>query len=181
MQRLQIEQRYCGPPGCAHGGYLSGLLANHSDRQLRIRLLQPIPLQQPLVLERGADGAVELKLGEQALARGQAVFLDNCAGCHRADGGGLRGVFPRLMGSSAIQATRADTVIRIVLQGAHVPSTPAKRVDFAMPAFAWKLDDAQVSDVVSYIRNAWGNRASPVSADAVAEARRSLANARAQR
>jgi hypothetical protein len=76
MQQVQIEQRFCGPPGCAHGGYLSGLLANHSDRQLRIRLLQPVPLQAPLVLERDAEGAVELKLGERVLARGVPDALE---------------------------------------------------------------------------------------------------------
>ncbi|HEX4023972.1 MAG TPA: hypothetical protein VHX52_04610 [Steroidobacteraceae bacterium] len=61
MTRLQVEPRFCGPPGCAHGGYLSGLLAAHSDQQLRIRLLRPIPLGLSLQLERGADGTLELK------------------------------------------------------------------------------------------------------------------------
>lgn len=73
---MLIDQRFCGPPGCAHGGYLSGLLAGHSDRQLRIRLLRPTPLQVPLELDCGADGALELKLAGQPLARGLPDTLE---------------------------------------------------------------------------------------------------------
>jgi hypothetical protein len=36
-----------------------------------------------------------------------------------------------------------------------------------MPSYAWKLSDAEVADVATYVRNSWGNRASPVSADRV--------------
>lgn len=36
-----------------------------------------------------------------------------------------------------------------------------------MPSFAWKLDDQQVADVATYVRNSWGNRAAPVSAGQV--------------
>ena len=43
-----------------------------------------------------------------------------------------------------------------------------------MPAFDWKLDDAEVADLVNYIRNAWGNHASPTSADAVSKVRMDL-------
>ena len=44
----------------------------------------------------------------------------------------------------------------------------------AMPAFRWKLDDRQVVDVVNYVRNAWGNRASLSDAHAVARLRSAL-------
>lgn len=71
MQSLTIDARFSGPPGCAHGGYLAGTLANHSDRQLRVRLLQPTPLSQPLQLQTLEDGTVELRELERLLARGE--------------------------------------------------------------------------------------------------------------
>ena len=114
-------------------------------------------------------------LGRDRLQRGQALFIDQCAGCHMRDGGGIAGVFPALAGSSAIQASHADTVLRVVLQGQRIVTTPGKPTGIAMPAFAWKLDDQEVADVVSYIRNAWGNRASMVSGKDVAQARSKLA------
>jgi mono/diheme cytochrome c family protein len=43
-----------------------------------------------------------------------------------------------------------------------------------MPSFAWKLSDADLAAVVTYIRNAWGNAAPPVSAGDVSNMRRTL-------
>lgn len=71
MQNITIDARYSGPPGHAHGGYLAGTLANHSARQLRVRLLQPTPLARPLQLDLREDGSVELSEGERLLVRGE--------------------------------------------------------------------------------------------------------------
>jgi mono/diheme cytochrome c family protein len=43
-----------------------------------------------------------------------------------------------------------------------------------MPSFAWKLTDQQAADVATYVRNSWGNRASPVSASQVSKLRGKL-------
>ncbi len=116
-------------------------------------------------------------LGHAALARGQAVFIDNCAACHMADGRGQPNAFPTLTSSSAIQAREPATLIRVVLEGQRIVSTTEKPTGLAMPAFREKLDDQQVADVVNYIRNAWGNRGSLTDARAIADARKSLAAA----
>ena len=121
------------------------------------------------------DEAKVAALDRQALERGQGIFTDQCAACHMHDGGGIAHVFPPLMGSSAIQAREAATVIRVVLEGASVPARAGQRSYLAMPAFGRKLDDQEVADVVNYIRNAWGNRASAVDADTVAKSRQALA------
>jgi mono/diheme cytochrome c family protein len=46
---------------------------------------------------------------------------------------------------------------------------------FAMPTFAWKLEDREIADVATYIRNSWGNSAPAVSAGDVAKLRRRVA------
>ena len=61
------------------------------------------------------------------------------------------------------------------------PAAPGQRSYLAMPAFGRKLDDQEVADVVTYIRNAWGNRASVVDAASVAKSRKALAAATASR
>ena len=43
-----------------------------------------------------------------------------------------------------------------------------------MPSFAWRLNDAQVADLLTYVRNSWGNGAAPVSADSVGKIRARL-------
>jgi mono/diheme cytochrome c family protein len=44
----------------------------------------------------------------------------------------------------------------------------------AMPAFDWRLNDAQVAAVLTYIRNNWDNAAAPVSESAITSQRSSL-------
>jgi hypothetical protein len=75
MSSVLVERRFNGPPGYAHGGYLSGVLAGHSDRQLRVRLLQPVPLHTTLQIHIGAQGDVELRAGERVFARGEPDTL----------------------------------------------------------------------------------------------------------
>jgi mono/diheme cytochrome c family protein len=113
-------------------------------------------------------------INKQALSRGEALYFDNCTGCHMENGEGLVQTFPPLKGSSAIQAKTPDTVIHVVLAGAKIAATKGKPTGFAMPAFDWKLDDKEVADLVNYIRNAWGNHASLTSADTVSKVRRDV-------
>jgi mono/diheme cytochrome c family protein len=113
-------------------------------------------------------------LGAAALARGQALYLDNCTGCHLPDGRGVSQVFPPLTGSAAIQADNPGTVIHVVLEGARMAAPTAKPTGLAMPGFGWKLDDGQIADVVNYARHAWGNLAPSVDADTVAAVREDI-------
>jgi len=114
-------------------------------------------------------------LGGAALARGEALYLDNCTACHMDDGGGLAHAFPPLKGSAAIQAEVPDTVIHVVLTGAKMADPPSKPTGLAMPAFDRKFDDQQLADVVNYIRHAWGNSAPLVTAGEVSEIRKTVA------
>jgi len=115
-----------------------------------------------------------IDINKQALSRGEALYVDNCTGCHMENGEGLAQAFPPLKGSSAVQAKTPDTVIHVVLAGAKMAATPGKPTGLAMPAFDWKLDDKEVADLVNYIRNAWGNHASLTSVDTVSKVRRDV-------
>ena len=99
-----------------------------------------------------------LGLGAQSGAQtldGKAVFAANCAACHQATGAGIPGAFPALKGNHFVQGD-ADAVIATVLMGRG-----------GMPTFAESIDDAQLAQVISYIRQAWGNQAEPVTPQAV--------------
>lgn len=69
MPTLRVEERFCGPPGYANGGYLAGLMAQHTAERVRIRLEKPIPLNTDLQLQGQPDGGLELMQGEVRLAR----------------------------------------------------------------------------------------------------------------
>ena len=82
-----------------------------------------------------------------------------------------RGPWPPLQGSPHIQAQNPTTLIRYVLSGTRTAVTAAHPQPAVMPGFAAELDDRQTADVLSYIRNAWGDSASAVSARQVASIR----------
>lgn len=114
---------------------------------------------------------------DNAMRAGAAIYKDSCAVCHRDSGRGEAGLFPRLAGSALVQSDDPTTLARVVLQGSRAVSTPGKPTAPAMPAFGWRLNDAQVAAVLTYIRNNWGNAASPVAAGTIASHRSSLAKA----
>ena len=53
--------------------------------------------------------------------------------------------------------------IHSVLNGGYSPTTTANPKPYGMPPFQQILRNEEVALVVSYIRNAWGNRASLVT------------------
>lgn len=117
------------------------------------------------------DGGTALASDDSRMQHGAAVYYDNCTGCHMHTGAGQPHVFPQLKDSSSVHAAHADTLINVVLNGDRKPATPADQTGLRMPAFAEKLDDDDIADLVTYIRNAWGNRADPVSSSTVADLR----------
>ena len=102
---------------------------------------------------------------------GAGVYIDNCAACHRTDGQGYARVFPALAGNPVLQTEDASSLIHIVLAGGTLPATHTAPSTFTMPAFAWRLSDQEVADVVNFIRTSWGNQGSAVSAGDVRQMR----------
>ncbi|RBM09510.1 c-type cytochrome [Novacetimonas cocois] len=110
-------------------------------------------------------------------ARGARAYVDSCAACHRTDGHGYPTTFPPLAGNPVVMDASATSLIRIVLTGSVLHATHQAPSSFVMPGFAARMDDRTVADVVSFIRQSWGNAAQPVSASDVAAVRRSIQEA----
>ncbi|MEI7036066.1 cytochrome c [Fulvimonas yonginensis] len=103
------------------------------------------------------------RLGSDALFdRGEKLYAQRCAGCHGKQGQGVPGVYPPLAGNGSVTEPSGINAIRIVLLGGFAPSTAAQPRPYSMPPFAQQLNDADVAAVVSYIRQAWSNKAAPV-------------------
>jgi mono/diheme cytochrome c family protein len=109
-----------------------------------------------------------------AMRAGQAIYVDECSACHTRGGGGIPRLFPALKGAPAVQQDSAIGLIRVVLQGAQSAQTAHAVTGPSMPALGWELSDEQVANVVTYIRNSWGNAAAPVSASDVRSVRTDL-------
>ncbi|MBL8386427.1 MAG: cytochrome c [Burkholderiales bacterium] len=98
------------------------------------------------------------------LDAGARLYDRHCADCHGADGRGAPPAYPPLAGNGALTLPDAANAIRLVLHGGFPPGTAGNPRPFGMPPYRLQLGDAEVAAVVSYVRNAWGNRAGLVSA-----------------
>lgn len=98
------------------------------------------------------------------LRLGQTIYADKCASCHGAKGLGKLPHYPPLAGNQSIQMASAVNPIRMVLNGGYPPGTAGNPMPHGMPPFAQSLSDDEVAAVVTYIRVAWGNHGTAVSA-----------------
>ncbi|MEK1894310.1 MAG: cytochrome c [Rhizobium sp.] len=98
---------------------------------------------------------------------GGAIYRDNCSACHGGQGKGGNHLFPSLASNSMTQQPNVETLARIVIAGTHGVGTTDAPTTPSMPSFGWRLNDQQIADVLTYVRNSWGNSAAPVSADQV--------------
>lgn len=119
-------------------------------------------------------GATELT-PEQIIAAGKKSYLQTCAACHQASGQGVAGVYPPLVESEWVTGNE-ERVIRVLLHGLGGPvEVHGKTYNGAMPAFGkvigggynWKED--KIAQVLTYIRQEWGNAAAPITKEKVAE------------
>lgn len=109
--------------------------------------------------------AIALPASALAQDDGQSRFLSWCSACHQATGQGVKGAFPALAGDAFVQGDPV-TVASTVLNGRG-----------GMPSFKGDLKDAEIAQILTYVRSSWGNTAGPVTEAQVAAARAASAAA----
>lgn len=114
-------------------------------------------VQAPVSSLPGSESSLLISLGK-------TVYDKNCASCHGAQGEGKPPNWPPLANNQSIEMESAVNPIRMVLNGGYPPGTKGNPKPYGMPPFAGLLSDNEIAAVVSYIRTAWGNRGTPVSA-----------------
>lgn len=107
---------------------------------------------------------------EEKLVQGKALFTSICQACHQADAKGIPGAFPPLAGSTYF-ASDPNKAIRAVLYGLSEKITVnGKEFNGVMPKQS--LSDAQISAVITYVLNNFGNKGGEVNATDVAKQRK---------
>ena len=96
---------------------------------------------------------------------GQLIYEQNCLTCHQANGSGVPNLNPPLRGTDWVLGDK-NRLINVLLKGLQGQEIEGDMYDNAMPAHDF-LDDSQIADVLTYIRNNFGNKASAVTADEV--------------
>jgi mono/diheme cytochrome c family protein len=88
---------------------------------------------------------------QELVTEGAEVYIQYCAPCHQPEGQGYAQVYPNLAGNPIVTLRDPDPVIDIVLNGRG-----------GMAPFREQMTSDEIAQVISYIRNAWGNQASTV-------------------
>lgn len=109
---------------------------------------------------------------ESPVVIGKRVYKTTCLQCHQATGLGQPGQYPPLAGSEWVLGP-SSRLIPIILLGLEGPIQVKGETygSIAMPPWQDNLSDDKVAVVLTYIRQEWGNKASPISAEEVAAIR----------
>jgi mono/diheme cytochrome c family protein len=108
--------------------------------------------------------------------KGKKIFSANCATCHQANGLGVAGQYPPLAGSEIVNGGSRRPAM-IVLKGLQGPLTVKGQHFGSAVMQPWEktLTDEKIADVLTYVRQEWGNTGGPVSKEGIAALRKELA------
>lgn len=82
---------------------------------------------------------------------GEAIFSQNCATCHMADGSGVPYLQPSIKGSAWLSNPDPQLLLTLILRGSAILGEGAKAYDNDM-APQDHLSDAEIAAAVSYVR-----------------------------
>ncbi|MCG2460231.1 cytochrome c [Flavobacteriaceae bacterium F89] len=113
------------------------------------------------------DGVANI---EEYVAQGKVLYAEHCLSCHQEDGGGAGNMNPPLIQTSYVLGDRA-TLIKVLLNGMSQEEIDGESYYNVMPSFSY-LTDTDIAHVLTYVRNSFGNNASAITVEDVAEVRK---------
>lgn len=130
----------------------------------------------PVVEAPSADLAADAETGSPVevhaeLLAGKKVYDQFCKACHMDDGAGVQGMNPPLVGTDWVLGDK-ERLIKVVLNGLNEPVEINGDIYQNAMASHNFLDDQQIADVLTYVRQSFGNDASAVEATEVAAIRK---------
>jgi mono/diheme cytochrome c family protein len=123
----------------------------------RILVLMPVLALALVVL------ATALQQPDKAtMERGKKVYTTYCLTCHQADGGGVPNLNPPLEKTSYVLGSKTK-LIQVLLKGMNQhDDIEGESYSNVMAPFNF-LTDQQISDVLTFVRNSFKNKATPVT------------------
>lgn len=155
-------------------------LPSGPDRILRLRAIDKSNKVDTLPVLTEDDKAMDLMsenwtnaVGEEEFAGGQKLYTQNCLACHNPEGTGAPGLYPPLAKTSWVTGDKSR-LIRVLLLGLSEPiEVNGETYNQEMPSYA-HLSNQQIAEVLTYIRNSFGNQADAVIEGEVFVERQSL-------
>lgn len=113
-------------------------------------------------LSVGAFAQASTQSKSKLMLNGKKVYDMYCQACHQADGNGVPRLNPPLAGTVYVTGSKTR-LIDIVLNGLTDPlEINGEEYNNPMAAHSF-LTDQQIADVLTYIRNSFGNKAGVVT------------------
>jgi mono/diheme cytochrome c family protein len=97
------------------------------------------------------------------MQKAAVAYEVNCSACHGLGGEGIEGMAPAFKANHGLLSNDATNMIHAMLRGARAAPTHDRQTAAGMPAFDWKMNDRQIADLLTFVRNSWGNTATPVA------------------
>ncbi len=103
---------------------------------------------------------------------GATIYTGTCVNCHGFDGKGFGPYSPALAANPVVLDNDPSSLINLVLNGSNPLVVEGIPDPYRMPQFRQQYSDQEIADVVTLIRNGWGNQAPAVTAAEVAKLRK---------
>lgn len=98
-----------------------------------------------------------------SISRGQIVYAKTCLACHMADGSGVPNLNPPLIQTKWVLGSKTVLIHQVLKGSSGKVEIDGDSFRNTMPPQP-KLTDQQIADVLTYVRNSFGNKASIVTA-----------------
>ncbi|CAN5446248.1 hypothetical protein BH10BAC4_BH10BAC4_11760 [soil metagenome] len=107
---------------------------------------------------------------KSSITRGKEVYSTNCTSCHMEMGEGIEDVYPPLAKSNYMMADKKRSIQQIIKGVNGEIKVNGKIYNGEMSAI--ELSDQEVSDVLNYVRNSFGNKGDAVTPEQVKAGRK---------
>jgi mono/diheme cytochrome c family protein len=104
-----------------------------------------------------------------SITKGKDIYTAQCMNCHMEQGEGMEGVFPPLAKSDYLMADKKRSIQQVIHGVSGEIKVNGVTYNGDMPGV--ELTDEEVSDVLNYVRNSWGNKGEAVKPEEVKAAR----------
>ncbi|MFZ9661016.1 MAG: c-type cytochrome [Chitinophagaceae bacterium] len=108
------------------------------------------------------SGGVPTSITKLSLSRGKIVYETYCLPCHQQDGAGVARLNPPLVKNDWVNGDK-KRLINVILKGLDQPMEINGETYNNVMASHDYLTDLEVADVLTYVRNSFGNKASPIT------------------
>jgi mono/diheme cytochrome c family protein len=100
---------------------------------------------------------------KKSIDSGKIVYQKNCLTCHQVNGGGVPKMNPPLINAAFVKGDKKKLIQWVLLGSTEKVPIDGNYYQNNMPAQA-TLQDQQIADVLTYIRNSFNNKASAITA-----------------